>query len=75
MCVCDQLSDMEREKAIMELEMKEVISRHKTDMTEKIARLSQAEERLILNKSRMDQKKEENEELGARLQNAIEREI
>ena len=59
----------------MELEMKEVISRHKTDMTEKIARLSQAEERLILNKSRMDQKKEENEELGARLQNAIEREI
>lgn len=64
---------MEREKAIIELEMKELISRHRTDMTEKIARLSQAEERLIINMSRMDQRKQENEELMANLQNAIER--
>lgn len=65
---------MEREKAIIELEMKELISRHRTDMTEKIARLSQAEERLVINISRMDQKKQENEDLLSNLQNALERE-
>jgi len=64
---------MEREKAIIELEMKELISRHRTDMTEKIARLSQAEERLVIIASRMDQKKQENEELVSNLQNALER--
>lgn len=64
---------MEREKAIIELEMKELISRHRTDMTEKIARLSQAEERLVITMSRMDQKQEENQDLIANLQNALER--
>ena len=63
---------MEREKAIIELEMKELISRHRMDMTEKIARLSQAEERLVITVSRMDQKQEENQELMANLQNALE---
>ena len=66
---------MEREKAIIELEMKELISRHRTDMTEKIARLSQAEERLVIIVSRMDQKQEENQDLMASLQNALERKL
>ena len=66
---------MEREKAIIELEMKELISRHRTDMTEKIARLSQAEERLVIIVSRMDQKQEENQDLMANLQNALERKL
>ena len=64
---------MEREKAIIELEIKELISRHRTDMTEKIARLSQAEERLVITMSRMDHKQEENQELMSNLQNALER--
>jgi len=58
---------------MIDLEMKEIISRHKTDMTEKIARLSQAEERLIITMSKLDQKKRENEELSINLQNALDR--
>ena len=64
---------MEREKAIIELEMKELISRHRTDMTEKIARLSQAEERLVITMSRYDEKKHENEDLMSNLQRALDR--
>jgi len=64
---------MEKEKTMIDLEMKEIISRHKTDMTEKIARLSQAEERLIITMSKLDQKKHENEELSIDLQNALDR--
>ena len=63
---------MEREKAIIELEMKELISRHRTDMTEKIARLSQAEERLVIMMSRSEQKQQDNQEIMTNLQNAIE---
>ena len=58
---------------MIDLEMKEIISRHKTDMTEKIARLSQAEERLIITMSKLDQKKRDNEELSINLQNALDR--
>jgi len=64
---------MEKEKTMIDLEMKEIISRHKTDMTEKIARLSQAEERLIICMSKLEQKKRENEELSFNLQNALDR--
>ena len=42
-------------------------------MTEKIARLSQAEERLVINMSRMEQKSQESEEMMVNLQNALER--
>jgi len=58
---------------MIDLDMKEIISRHKADMTEKIARLSQAEERLIIYNSKLDQKKCENEELSLNLQNALDR--
>ena len=64
---------MEREKAIIELEMKELISRHRTDMTEKIARLSQAEERLVITMSRFEEKKQDSEELMSDLQKALDR--
>ena len=64
---------MEREKAIIELDMKELISRHRMDMTEKIAWLSQAEERLVITVSCMDQKQEENQDSMANFQNALER--
>ena len=33
-----KLSDFEREKMIIELEIKELIARHKTEVTEKMAR-------------------------------------
>lgn len=36
-----KLSDFEREKMIIELEIKEIIARHKTDVTEKMARAAQ----------------------------------
>ena len=65
---------MEREKAIIELEMKELISRHRTDMTEKIARLSQAEERLVITMSRFEEKKQDSEELMSNFQKALDRE-
>ena len=58
---------------MIDLEMKEIISRHRTDMTEKIARLSQAEERLIITMSKLDQKKRDNEELSVNLQSALDR--
>lgn len=63
---------MEREKAIIELEMKELISRHRTDMTEKIARLSQAEERLVITMSRFEEKKQDSDELLSNLQKALD---
>ena len=66
---------MEREKAIIELEMKELISRHRTDMTEKIARLSQAEERLVITMSRFEEKKRDSEELMSNFQNAVDRKL
>ena len=33
-----KLSDFEREKMIIELEIKEIIARHRTEVTEKMAR-------------------------------------
>ncbi len=36
-----KLSDFEREKTIIELEIKEIIARHRTDVTEKMARAAQ----------------------------------
>lgn len=41
-------------------------------MTEKIARLSQAEERLVIMMSRTEQKQQDNQEIMTNLQNAIE---
>ena len=35
-----KLSDFEREKTMIELEIKEIIARHRTDVTEKMARAS-----------------------------------
>ena len=64
---------MEREKQIIELEVKELISRHRIDMIEKTAQLSQAEERHEIVMSRMDQKQEENQEVMINLQKALER--
>ena len=64
---------MEREKAIIELELKELISRHRTDMMEKIARLSHAEERLVIVMSRFEEKKQDSEELMSNLQKALDR--
>ena len=42
-------------------------------MTEKIARLSQAEERLVITMSRFDEKKQDNEELMSTFQKALDR--
>jgi len=58
---------------MIDLEIKEIISRHKTEVTEKTARLSQAEERLVITATKLEQKKQENEDLRANLQNSIDR--
>jgi len=64
---------MEKERTMMDIDIRETISQHKTDMTEKIARLSQAEERLIVTMSKLDLKKRENEELSFHLEKALSR--
>ena len=38
-----KLADFEREKTIIELEIKEIIARHRTDVTEKMARAAQVQ--------------------------------
>ena len=58
---------------MIDLEIKEIISRHKTEVTEKTVRLSQAEERVVITTTKLDQKKQENEDLRAHLQSALDR--
>ena len=58
---------------MVDLEIKEIISRHKTEVTEKTARLSQAEERLVITTTKLDQNKQENKDLRANLQSALDR--
>jgi hypothetical protein len=36
-----QYSDLEKEKTIMELELKDSLARHKTELSEKLSRITQ----------------------------------
>lgn len=50
------MADVEKERTMIELELNETISRNKTNTTEKIARLAQAEERIVVLNSKLKQK-------------------
>ena len=51
-----KIADVEKERTMIELELNETISRNKTNTTEKIARLAQAEERIVVLNSKLKQK-------------------
>ena len=63
-----QFSDLEKEKTMVELELKEVIARHKSDMLEKGAQISRLEDCVEeLNQQltdSLDQKMAETDELN-----------
>ena len=63
-----KLADVEKERTMIELELNETISRGKTNTTEKIARLAQAEERIVVLTSKLKQKSEELDSLLAAME-------
>ena len=65
--ISKQYSDLEKEKTMIELEVKELIARHKSDMSEKGAQISQLEE---LNQQLTDslgQKMAEKDEINSKI--------
>ena len=62
-----QFSDLEKEKTMIELEVKELIARHKSDMLEKGAQISQLEELNQQLTDNLDQKLNEKDELNAKI--------
>ena len=63
-----KLADVEKERTMIELELNETISRNKTNTTEKIARLAQAEERIVVLTSKLKQKSEDFDSLLAAME-------
>jgi len=62
-----QFSDLEKEKTMIELEVKELIARHKSDMVEKGAQISQLEEHNQQLTDNLGQKTAEKDELNAKI--------
>ena len=62
-----QFSDLEKEKTMIELEVKELIARHKSDMLEKGAQISQLEELNQQLTDNLDQKMSEKDELNGKI--------
>lgn len=62
-----QFSDLEKEKTMIELEVKELIARHKSDMLEKGAQISQLEELNQQLTDNLGQKMSEKDELNAKI--------
>ena len=62
-----QFSDLEKEKTMIELEVKELIARHKSDMVEKGAQISQLEEHNQQLTDNLGQKMAEKDELNAKI--------
>lgn len=62
-----QFSDLEKEKTMIELEVKELIARHKSDMLEKGAQISQLEELNQQLTDNLDQKMSEKDELNSKI--------
>ena len=62
-----QYSDLEKEKTMIELEVKELIARHKSDMSEKGAKISQLEELNQQLTDSLDQKMADKDELNAKI--------
>ena len=65
-----KLVDVEKDKTMLELELNETISRNKTEITEKISRLQQTEQKVVILQSKLEKKNDETDELW----NAIEHE-
>ncbi|XP_078360692.1 rho-associated protein kinase 2-like isoform X2 [Oculina patagonica] len=63
----EQFSDLEKEKTMIELEVKELIARHKSDMLEKGAQISQLEELNQQLTDNLDQKMSEKDELNSKI--------
>ncbi|XP_048581823.1 rho-associated protein kinase 2 isoform X3 [Nematostella vectensis] len=61
----EQYSDLEKEKTMIELEVKELIARHKSEMSDKAAQITQLEELNQQMTSSLDQKVQEKEELNS----------
>ena len=62
-----QFSDLEKEKTMIELEVKELIARHKSDMVEKGAQINQLEEHNQQLTDNLGQKMAEKDELNAKI--------
>ena len=67
-----QYSDLEKEKTMIELEVKELIARHKSDMSEKAAQISQMEELNQQLTDSLDQKMADKDELNAKIKSMQE---
>ena len=67
-----QYSDLEKEKTMIELEVKELIARHKSDMSEKGAQISQMEELNQQLTDSLDQKMADKDELNAKIKSMQE---
>lgn len=67
-----QFSDLEKEKTMIELEVKELIARHKSDMLEKGAQISQLEELNQQLTDNLDQKMAEKDELNSKIKSLQE---
>lgn len=64
---CTQYSDLEKEKTMIELEVKELIARHKSDMSEKGAQITQLEELNHQLTGNLDQKINDKDELNTKI--------
>jgi chromosome segregation ATPase len=63
-----KLIDVEKEKTMLELSLNETISRNKTNLTEKIARMGQLEEKVVVLQSKIESKNHENDQLWTTLE-------
>lgn len=68
----EQYSDLEKEKTMIELEVKELIARHKSDMSEKGAQINQLEELNQQLTASLDQKMADKDELNAKIKSLQE---
>lgn len=68
----EQYSDLEKEKTMIELEVKELIARHKSDMSEKGAQITQLEELNQQLTGNLEQKMTDRDELNSKIKSLQE---
>lgn len=66
-----KLADFEKEKMMIELDVKETIARHKTDVTERMAWAAKIKDQLIVVENKLAQRNLENEQLQDNLKRAL----
>ncbi|CAI8056927.1 Rho-associated protein kinase 2, partial [Geodia barretti] len=67
-----KLADFEREKKMIELDIQEILVRHKSDVTERMSKFARLEESLVLTQRKLDQKNHENEVFQDNLKQALQ---